>query len=115
LCVAYNYRHPTSGSFVRFEKLNLGRSVPAAVRDRYGEVKNDVTAGINKEELSLLKCKMNAPFLEVIGFDKVNKMQRSVHHEMLDTVGDQFCYNETLEYSHNKLPECSVKNLIITE
>ncbi|PNF32444.1 Tubulin-specific chaperone E [Cryptotermes secundus] len=71
----FSTRHPTSGSFVRLEKVNLGRSCPAAIRDRYGEVKNDETAGIDKEDLSLVQCKINAPFLEVVGFDKVNRKQ----------------------------------------
>lgn len=80
----FSTRYPTSGSFVRLEKVNLGRSCPAAIRDRYGEVKNDETAGINKEDLSLVQCKINAPFLEVVGFNKVNKKQS--HFEDLRVV-----------------------------
>ncbi|XP_069698305.1 tubulin-specific chaperone E [Periplaneta americana] len=71
----FNTRHPTSGSFVRLEKVNLGKSCPAAIRNRYGEVKDDETAGINKENLALLQREINARFLEVVGFDKVNKKQ----------------------------------------
>jgi hypothetical protein len=59
------------------EKVNLGRSCPVAIRNRYGEVKNDETAGINKENLALLQRQINVHFL-VVGFDKVNKKQRSV-------------------------------------
>jgi len=40
-------------------------------------VKNDETAGINKENLALLQRQINVHFL-VVGFDKVNKKQRSV-------------------------------------
>jgi hypothetical protein len=82
------------------EKVNLGRSCPAAIRERYGEVKNDESAGINKEELSLVQCEINAPFLEVVGFDKVNKKQRLVCHEMFNIMGDKFSYSANFEYSH---------------
>jgi hypothetical protein len=63
------------------EKVNLGRSCPAAIRSRYGEVKNDETAGINKENLAVLQREINARFIEVVGFDKVNRKQRSVFHQ----------------------------------
>jgi hypothetical protein len=84
------------------EKVNLGRSCPAAIRDRYGEVKNDEAAGIDKEDLSLLQCKINAPFLEVVGFDKVNKKQRSVLYQTLHIVGDKFNHSATVKYLHIK-------------
>lgn len=71
----FNTRHSTSGSFVRLEKVNVGRSCPTAIRCRYGEVKNDETAGINKKNLALLQREINARFFEVVGFDKVNKKQ----------------------------------------
>ncbi|KAJ9592917.1 hypothetical protein L9F63_015422, partial [Diploptera punctata] len=76
----FNTRHPTSGSFVRLEKVNFGRSCPSAIRCRYGEVENDETAGINKKNLALLQREINARFLEVVGFDKVNKKQRNYFH-----------------------------------
>jgi hypothetical protein len=88
--------------------VNLGRSCPAAIRDRYGEVKNDETAGINKEDLSLVQHKINAPFLKVVGFDKVNKKQRSVHHQMLQIVGDKFSHSTTIKYLHIKISKCCI-------
>jgi hypothetical protein len=63
---------------VRLEKVNLGTSCPAAIRNRYGEVKNDKTAGIDMENLADLQRQMNSCIAEVVGFDKVNKKQRSV-------------------------------------
>jgi hypothetical protein len=60
------------------EKVNLGMSCPAAIRNRYGEVKNDKTAGIDRENLADLQRKWNSSVAEVVGFDKVNKKQRSV-------------------------------------
>ncbi|XP_021917557.1 tubulin-specific chaperone E isoform X2 [Zootermopsis nevadensis] len=71
----FTTRHSTSGSFVRLEKVNLGRSFRAAIRNRYGEVKNDDTAGIDKENLAHLQRGIKARFIEVVGFDKVNKQQ----------------------------------------
>lgn len=88
--------------------MNLGRTCPAAIRDRYGEVKNDETAGIDKEDLSFVQCQINAPFLEVVGFDKVNKKQRSVHHQMLHIVGDKFSHSTTVKYSHLKVSKCCI-------
>lgn len=58
------------------EKVNVGKSCPEALRERYGEVTNDETAGINRQELALLQKEINARFFEVVGFDKVNKKQR---------------------------------------
>jgi hypothetical protein len=53
-------------------------SCPAAIRNRYGEVKNDETAGIDRENLADLQRQMNSHIVEVVGFDKVNKKQRSI-------------------------------------
>lgn len=65
---------PTSGSFVRPHKVDRGQSIAQGIRLRYGEVEGD-TAGVDKEELAELRKEMNAPFLEVVGFDKVNQRQ----------------------------------------
>ncbi|GFG39933.1 hypothetical protein Cfor_08990 [Coptotermes formosanus] len=80
----FDTRHPTSGSFVRLEKVNLGMSCPAAIRNRYGEVKNDETAGIDRENLADLQRQMNSHIVEVVGFDKVNKKQS--RFEVLEVV-----------------------------
>ncbi|PSN35543.1 hypothetical protein C0J52_27305 [Blattella germanica] len=72
----FSTRHATSGSFARMGKVNFGKSCPSAIRNRYGEVKDDETAGINKENLALLQHEISARFIEVVGFDKVNKKQR---------------------------------------
>lgn len=67
------FRHPTSGSFVRKEKISLGRSCPAAIRLRYGQKADSKDL---EEELLQVKKAFNAPFLEMVGFDDVNKKLR---------------------------------------
>lgn len=71
----FEARFPQSGSFIRPAKANFGISCPAAIRERYGEVKGDETAGIDRKGLELLQKEINARFLEVVGFDKVNRQQ----------------------------------------
>jgi len=41
---------------------------------RYGLI-DDELAGIDRDEVSTLRKEMNAPFLELVGFSKVNKKQ----------------------------------------
>lgn len=69
------YSHPTSGSFVRREKVNTGRSCVTAIIERYG-LNNEA---MNKENLQLLKRAINASLLEMVGFEKINKKQRYLH------------------------------------
>ncbi|XP_046627613.1 tubulin-specific chaperone E [Neodiprion virginianus] len=66
--------HPTSGSFIRHGKANFGISCPDAIKSRYGLI-NDDLAGIDRENLTSLQKEINAPFLEMVGFSKVNKKQ----------------------------------------
>lgn len=68
------HRHSTSGSFIRPGKVKLGISCPQAIRMRYGLI-NDELAGIDRDEVSNLRKEINAPFLEMVGFSKVNKKQ----------------------------------------
>lgn len=70
----FKARHPTSGSFIRPGKARFGISCPQAIKMRYGLI-NDKLAGIDRDTLASLQKEMNAPFLEVVGFSKVNKKQ----------------------------------------
>ncbi|KAG8042094.1 hypothetical protein G9C98_000085 [Cotesia typhae] len=45
-----------------------------AIRQRYGLV-DDELAGVDRDKLSSLKREIHAPFLEMVGFSKVNKKQ----------------------------------------
>ncbi|EFN86898.1 tubulin-specific chaperone E [Harpegnathos saltator] len=70
----FQARHSTSGSFIRPAKAKFGISCPQAIEMRYGLIDDDL-AGIDREEVSNLKKEINAPFLELVGFSKVNKKQ----------------------------------------
>ncbi|KAH0951299.1 hypothetical protein HN011_002077 [Eciton burchellii] len=70
----FQARHSTSGSFIRPGKAKFGISCPKAIEIRYGLI-NDELAGINRDEISNLRKEINAPFLELVGFSKVNKKQ----------------------------------------
>ncbi|XP_012175733.1 tubulin-specific chaperone E isoform X2 [Bombus affinis] len=70
----FKARHPTSGSFIRPGKAKFGISCPEAIKIRYGLI-NDELAGIDRDTLTSLQKEINAPFLEVVGFSKVNKKQ----------------------------------------
>lgn len=67
--------HPTSGSFIRMSKAKFGISCPHAIEARYGLVADDELAGIDRENLASLQKEINAPFLEMVGFAKVNRKQ----------------------------------------
>ncbi|XP_044270967.1 tubulin-specific chaperone E [Tribolium madens] len=71
----FTTRHPTSGSFIRPEKVNYGKSALASIESRYGHIEDEFTAKINKQKQLLLQQNMNAPFLEMVGFDKVFNKQ----------------------------------------
>ncbi|XP_066992591.1 tubulin-specific chaperone E isoform X4 [Anabrus simplex] len=68
----FKTRHPTSGSFVRPEKVNFGQSCMAAIRSRYGGVEN---AGIDEDNWAVVQKQINARFLEMVGLDKISKIQ----------------------------------------
>ncbi|CAK9819096.1 Tubulin-specific chaperone E [Anthophora plagiata] len=70
----FKTRHPTSGSFIRPGKAKFGISCPEAIKIRYGFI-NDELAGIDRDTLTSLQKEINAPFLEVVGFSKVNRKQ----------------------------------------
>ncbi|KAK3925390.1 Tubulin-specific chaperone E [Frankliniella fusca] len=70
----FKTQHPFSGSFVRPVKLNLGISCVEAIHKRYGKVEGPM-AGVDKTVLAELKREFNIPFIEMVGFDKVNSQQ----------------------------------------
>ena len=65
-----NRSNPNSASFVRPAKVTSGVSVCEAVIDRYGAVEGS-TAGVDEKELERLCKEIGAPFVTVVGFDKV--------------------------------------------
>lgn len=70
------FSHPTSGSFVRPEKVNFGRSAIKSITSRYGRIEDEYTVKINQQNLLILQQSINAPFLHLVGFDEVADRQR---------------------------------------
>ncbi|KAG7198222.1 hypothetical protein KM043_005629 [Ampulex compressa] len=88
----FRTRHPTSGSFIRPGKARFGISCPDAIKIRYGLI-NDEFAGIDRDTLTSLQKEMNAPFLEVVGFSKVNKKQSKFDQLKIIWLRDQYVSN----------------------
>ena len=63
-----------SGSFVRGHKVDGGVTFNAALKDRYGVVE-DGTALVDDSTVQDLRKEMKASFVEMVGFEKVNKKQ----------------------------------------
>ncbi|XP_015429023.1 PREDICTED: tubulin-specific chaperone E [Dufourea novaeangliae] len=85
----FKARHPTSGSFIRPGKAKFGISCPQAIKIRYGLI-NDELAGIDRDTLTSLQKEINAPFLEVVGFSKVNKKQSKFDQLKIVWLRDQY-------------------------
>ncbi|XP_070180632.1 tubulin-specific chaperone E-like [Littorina saxatilis] len=66
--------HPTSGSFVRPKKVDLGQDLVSAIQHRYG-VQHDGDAGVDTDKLFVLDSSNRATVVEMVGAEKVNKKQ----------------------------------------
>ncbi|KAK0085825.1 hypothetical protein PV325_004352 [Microctonus aethiopoides] len=88
----FKTRHPTSGSFVRPGKVKCGISCPDSIKDRYGLI-NDDLAGVDRNNISSLKREINAPFLEMVGFSKVNKKQSTFNQLRVVSLREQLVSN----------------------
>lgn len=69
-------RQPTAGSFVRREKLNFGTSLVEAITSKYGKKESEVERKVRQQEIDNLQKSIKAPFIEFVGFDKVQTRQR---------------------------------------
>lgn len=86
------FRHPSSGSFIRLAKANFGVSCPEAIKVRYGFI-DDELAGIDRETIASVQKSLNAPFVEMVGFSKVNKKQSTFEELKIICVQDQCISN----------------------
>lgn len=57
-------------------KVQLGQDAVTAITSRYGRRETDSEANINQIQLLHLQKEINAPFLQMVGFDKINEKQR---------------------------------------
>jgi hypothetical protein len=85
----FTAKNPKSGSFVRPEKVNFGRSAIASIESRYGQVEDEFTTRINQQKQLLVQQTMNAPFLEMVGFDKVFNKQSNLNTLRIVNLRDQ--------------------------
>uniref|UniRef100_A0A8D9DX51 Tubulin-specific chaperone E n=2 Tax=Cacopsylla melanoneura TaxID=428564 RepID=A0A8D9DX51_9HEMI len=65
---------PKSGSFMRRDKLLFGVSFMEAMVTKYVDAENELIVRENVEEV---KASMNAPFLELVGFERVAEEQNN--------------------------------------
>lgn len=70
------FSYPKSGSFVRPEKVHRGQSAVKAITSRYGKKDDEYTSKINQQQLLKLQQEINAPFLQLVGFDNIIDKQR---------------------------------------
>jgi len=66
----FSTKTETSGSFVRITKVSKGVTFENSIADRYGG-----SADADPEVLENIRRDINAPFLQLVGFDKVNETQ----------------------------------------
>lgn len=78
---------PTSGSFVREAKISVGVTFEAALEDRYGG-----SADADPEVIENIRRDINAPFLQLVGFEKVNQAQSNFCQLKTISVRDKGVY-----------------------
>lgn len=76
MCLWLLFSHPTSGSFVRPEKVQLGQSAVSAITSRYGRHDDELAAKFHEQQLLSIQQSINAPFLKLVGFEKITEKQR---------------------------------------
>ena len=65
-------------SFIRRSKVSQwGQGLLAAVTSKYGQVEGTM-AGVEQKHIEELQAEIGARFVEVVGFDKVNKQQSQI-------------------------------------
>ena len=75
----FSTKTETSGSFVRITKISTGVTFEKSIEDRYGG-----SAEADPEVLENIRRDINAPFLQLVGFDKVNETQSN--YDKLKTI-----------------------------
>ena len=90
----FQTKSETSGSFVRTTKISPGVTFRDAVEDRYGS-----TPDADPDLLESIRKDINAPFVQLVGFDKVNRTQSNFAELTTISVRDKGVYgfSETLD------------------
>lgn len=100
----FSARHPTSGSFVRGKKLDLGINCFDAVVDRYGKI-DDPNAGVITEELFVVGSNQKKTVVQMVGAKSVNEKQSKL--DTLQEVVLRGCLVYGVGESPEKLSKCT--------
>ena len=101
-CIHKWYSKLNAGSFVRVNKIKPRLEFSQALSERY--LKSSTYDYADKLLISELKDEMNAPFLELVGFEKVGQKQRCVVVSYISYHGCSFI----LEISYSNLQELRI-------
>ncbi|XP_068624457.1 tubulin-specific chaperone E [Battus philenor] len=102
---------PNSGSFVRPNKISPFRTCADAIRKYYGDREDETVAAHRRTVINEWKREMGAPFIEMVGFEKIHQKQKfdrllevCVHDQNVSKAGDvaSLCPNvRSLDVSRN--------------
>ncbi|XP_013145467.1 PREDICTED: tubulin-specific chaperone E [Papilio polytes] len=102
---------PNAGSFVRPNKISPLRTCADAIRKYYGDREDETVAAHRRTVINEWKREMGAPFIEMVGFEKIHQKQKfdrlqevCVHDQNVSTAGDvaSLCPNvRSLDVSRN--------------
>lgn len=72
----FYYRFPTSGSLIRAEKIDKFETLEKAIQDRY--LAPEQQSYVNDELLMEARDALSAPFMKVVGMDKLRERQSNL-------------------------------------
>ncbi|XP_045507669.1 tubulin-specific chaperone E [Colias croceus] len=102
---------PGAGSFVRPNKISPMKTCAEAIQNYYGDREDETVAAHRRTVINEWKREMGAPFIEMVGFEKIHQKQKfdrllevCVHDQAIAKAGDVFslCPNvRSLDVSQN--------------
>ncbi|KAL4703945.1 hypothetical protein ACJJTC_009550 [Scirpophaga incertulas] len=86
---------PNAGSFIRPNKITPSKSCAEAIRKYYGDREDETVAAHRQTIINEWKREMGAPFIEMVGFEKIHQKQKfdrllevCVHDQAVSQAGD---------------------------
>ncbi|XP_053620958.1 tubulin-specific chaperone E [Plodia interpunctella] len=102
---------PGAGSFIRPSKISPFQTCADAIRKYYGDKEDETVAAHRRTVINEWKREMGAPFIEMVGFEKIHQKQKfdrllevCVHDQNISKAGDvwSLCPNmQSLDVSRN--------------
>uniref|UniRef100_A0A2H1WCF3 Tubulin-specific chaperone E n=1 Tax=Spodoptera frugiperda TaxID=7108 RepID=A0A2H1WCF3_SPOFR len=102
---------PGAGSFIRPNKISPFKTCAEAIRKYYGDREDETVAAHRRTVINEWKREMGAPFIEMVGFEKIHQKQKfdrllevCVHDQNISKAGDvaSLCPNvRSLDVSRN--------------